>query len=241
MAQDYQINPYSFNDIVDDDGKEMNKNFECLRTMFSGTSAPANALAGHPWYDTGASQRNKISEGHPTDDNQNLLKIYNQSRSVWYGVMTGDINQKIPVYRPDQMHGWVIDDTVEDRVIAIKGGSKSWNTTAGQALGDWNWQPHALSDAQIPAHTHPSTSTNGNHVHTIKAYFPEESGTNKMGINENAQINFDNIFGAVLAAGNHAHAVNANTGGDNEHNHGGINGNTWRPSAALCTIQYLDI
>lgn len=221
MAQNYTINVYQSDHNALSDMQNVENNLECLRSNFSGTSSPANALAGHPWYDTGASSRNG-------GDNQNLLKVYNQTRSVWYGVMTGDINQKIPVYRNDQMDGWVIDTSVTDKIIAVKGGSTY--TTGGVTAGSWTLPSFALTTSHIPAHTHGAI---GNHVHAVRTQRSTDSTIGVSGGTQGAPAAHD-IAGAALAAGGHTHT---SVGSSNAHSHGA----TYRPAAAVHTIQYLDI
>ncbi len=223
MAQDYTIDSYRSDHIGQNDLQNMENNFECLRSLFSGTSAPANALAGHPWYDTGASARN-------AGDNQNILKVYNGTRSAWYGVMTGDISQKMIVYRNDQLDSWVIDTSVTDSVVAIKGGSVY--TTGGATAGTWQSSTHALSVAETPAHAHPGTSQ-GSHSHTVPAYNGGGSSPWRLSATKDSTLVLNQgttSAGAITIAsqgggGTHVHEADANV----------------RPTAAVCTIQYLDI
>lgn len=193
MAQNYTINSFQADHVGQSDLQNMENNFECLRSMFSGASAPSNAVAGMPWFDTA----------------QNLFKIRNDANSAWYGVMCGDVNQKMLVYRNTAMDGWAIDSGVTDRVIAVKGGATY--TTGGAVAGSWTLPSHALTIAEMPAHDH------------------------------------DAYYVAVAGAGNPAFMLATSrtldtstiqsVGGGNSHNHGA----TYRPAAAVCTIQYPDI
>ncbi len=94
MAQDYTINVYDANDVGQTNLENMEKNFEVLRSTFSGAGAPPNPISGKQWFDM----------------TKKLLKVRDQANSEWYGVFHGDANQKILVYRNTAMDGYVIDD-----------------------------------------------------------------------------------------------------------------------------------
>lgn len=234
MAQNYTINVYQSDHNALSDMQNVENNLECLRSNFSGTSSPANALAGHPWYDTGASSRNG-------GDNQNLLKVYNQTRSVWYGVMTGDLNQKIPVYRNDQMDGWVIDTSVTDKIIAVKGGSTY--TTGGVTAGSWT-----ISGLTKAAHTHADgTLAMANHIHTLGV---DGETSSNYSLGDAITINFGKLVD-LDPGGNRYDITSASTGNPSSNDVSGNTGaqsdagitsdSSWRPAAAVHTIQYLDI
>lgn len=214
MAQNYTINVYQSDHNALSDMQNVENNLEALRSNFSGSSSPAISLiAGHAWYDTGASSRNG-------GDNQNLLKVYNQTRSIWYGVMTGDLNQKIPVYRNDQMDGWVIDTSVTDKIIAVKGGSTY--TTAGTTAGSWT-----ISGLTKDAHVH-----DVGHGHSASSSGP--SSTKEV-------QSFAETY-VAHPTHNHDITVNNHTGNSGAQSDNGITSNAaWRIAAAVVTIQYLDI
>ncbi len=59
--------------------------------------------------------------------------------------------------------GWTIYNTVEDCVLALKGGSQAYNATGGDGAekGTWQQPDHTLTVDEIPAHSHTlNTHTN---------------------------------------------------------------------------------
>lgn len=130
MSQDYTVNSFQTDHVAQTDMANIEKNLECLRSFFSGASAPSNAVAGHPWFDTA----------------QNLPKIRNDANSAWLAVLTGTIYQKLWIYRNDSDDGWAIDASVTDRVISLKGGSGLYDRTGGGVAGE-TW-------ANLKAHVH---------------------------------------------------------------------------------------
>jgi len=217
MAQNYTTNSYQADHNGQSDLQNMENNFECLRSNFSGSSSPANAIAGKQWF-------------HTTNK---LLKIRNNANSAWLGVMCGDTSQKMLVYRNTAMDGWVIDTANGDRVIATKGGSTY--TTGGSTAGTWTQPSMTLSTSQIPVHNH-TLSTNGNHTHDVRLYGSSESGPTTIKREDDASGSFVDVADNVLSNGDHTHTV-GNTGSGSSHNHG----STYRPAAAVVTIQYLNV
>ena len=108
MSQNYTINSYQGDHNAASDLQNMENNFEVLRSTFTGSSAPANAVAGKMWFDTSANKR---------------LKVRNNANNDWLGVMTGTAALKIWIYSNSAEDGWAIDGGVTDKVIAIKGGN----------------------------------------------------------------------------------------------------------------------
>ena len=87
------------------DLQNMEDNFQTLKSLFSGDTAPANVVAGMPWFDTA----------------KDLLRLRNAANGSWYGVMHADSAQQIWVYRNSAMSGWTINSSVGDKVLALKG------------------------------------------------------------------------------------------------------------------------
>lgn len=193
MAQQWQPDtPYPANNYATD-LNNMRDMFETLRTAFSGSSAPANPVEGQIWRDT----------------NKKLLKV--RGVAAWFGVMHGDVNQKIYVYRNAAMEGWVIDTAVADCVLAFKGGSAYVN---GGVLGG-SWTISGLS----AAHTH-SIGVDGQHTHGLR------QGGHMTGFS-------DDVPGKP--AGAHSHGGQTGSAGAVTHN------SNWRPRAAVGTLQRLDL
>ena len=216
MAQTYTIDCYGAAHGGQADLLLMEQNFESLRTTFSGAVAPANTAAGTVWFDTA----------------KKLFKIRNDADSAWLGVLAGTTSLKMLVYRNTAEDGWAIDGGVTDRVVAIKGGATY--TTGAATAGSWTLPDYTLLAADIPGHTHTgTTATEGAHTHTDTMGTTTGSGTNA--------AEAPNAGGGTLttdAGSAHSHTfTSASTGGSGAHNHGA----TYRPAAAVVTIQYPDI
>jgi hypothetical protein len=138
MAQDFATNMFDGGNVWSTDLQNIENALFTLNTLFSGATAPANAVEGKPWRDTA----------------KGVLKVY--TGTGWDGLMHGDTSQKLWVYRNSAMAGWVVDATVSDKVLAFKGGTTY--TTGGAAAGSWTVSGfsgtangHVLTMAEIPA------------------------------------------------------------------------------------------
>ncbi|EGJ51797.1 hypothetical protein [Desulfocurvibacter africanus] len=206
MAQNYTIDMFAPGNQVQIDMQNIENNLECLRSMFSGLTTPANAITGQAWYDL----------------NKSVLKQHNGT--AWIGLMHGDAAQKLWVYRNAAMAGWVVDAAVSDRVLAVKGGTQAYNVNGGEMAGTW-------TISGLPgAHTH-TISSDGNHRHSRGA------------ITHSAALG----YGWVLDEGGSVYY--AYTDYQGSHSHGGATSSagaitqngTWRPAAAVGSLQYLDL
>lgn len=214
MSQTYTADCFAGSHEAQTDLTNMEANFAALKSMFSGASAPSNTLAGMPWFDT----------------TKKVLKYRNNGDSAWVGVMHGDTSQKIWVYRNTAMDGWAIDGTVTDTVLALKGGSVY---TAG-AIVAGTWTIGGLTDS---GHTHAAGSYAGpNHTHTATSGAP--SATTAV-----------NAEGATLV-GSETHTHSITTGNPSATALTGTSASgtstiasdaSWRASAAIGTLQYLDL
>ena len=106
MAQNWSDDSYQLGHVGTVDLQNMENNFGCLKSMFSGSSAPAS-VAGMPWFDT----------------NNKVLKIRDSLNSTWLGVMYGAATNLIWIYLNSATDGWTISATGLDRVISV-GGDK---------------------------------------------------------------------------------------------------------------------
>jgi hypothetical protein len=199
MSQSWTDNTYQSDHVSGTDLQNMENNFGCLKTMFSGSSAPSGTVAGMPWYDT----------------NKNLLKIRNNANDAWYGAFQwepaggGEPTTLFWIYSNSAIEGWVIDSSLTDRVLALKGGSQAYNVNGGNVGGTWQLPDHTLTTAEIPPHSH-----------SIAIGWAYSAWVYLSGVHV--------LLGGVVLTGA--------TGGGGAHNHG----NTWRPYAAVGTLQYLD-
>lgn len=211
MSQIFTEDCYDPDHVADTDLENMEDNFTTLKSCFEGSGSPANPVAGMPWFDS----------------NKKVNKYRNAENNAWIGLLHGDANQKIPVYRNDYIDGYVIDTNIFDCVVAIKGGSQAYNVAAGQVAGTWTQPDHTLTESQIPAHDHGSA---GSHLHTVNRGVGSD-GVSALGWG--VQFNSTTTEN-TSTSGSHAHA---SFGGGQAHNHG----STHRIRAALCTLQYLDL
>jgi len=219
MSQTYTINCFVATHGGQSDLAIMETNFEALRTTFSGAGAPGDAIAGMQWFDTA----------------QKLLKIRNAANDGWLGVLTGTTSLKMLVYRNTAEDGWAIDGGVTDRVVAIKGGATY--TTGGATAGSWTLPDHTLVAGEIPDHAHDGTSdSGGTHTHDVTIM---SSGNSANTVARGVDGGPLTASGAGKSGGAHTHTFTTDTdgGGDGSHNHGA----TYRPAAAVVTIQYPDI
>ena len=123
MSQTWTDNSYELGHVGQTDLANMEANLMTLKSMFSGAAAPGSVAACHPWFDT----------------TQHVLKVRNDTNTSWVGLMHGDTSQKIWIYRNTAMSGWVVDASITDRVIAIKGGSQAYNVNGGNTAGSWSY------------------------------------------------------------------------------------------------------
>lgn len=137
MSQTWTDNCYQLSHEGPADLQNIENNFACLKSMFSGSSAPSvSIVAGQRWYDT----VNK------------LQRFYDGTN--WICLMPGDATQKVWSYCNSVVEGMVLVTGLTDRVIALKGGSGVYNVNGGNTAGDWNL-----------AHTHGPSSFTVNTYH----------------------------------------------------------------------------
>ena len=226
MSQDFTDDCYASGHQATTDLENMEKNFAALKSSFSGTTAPANTVAGMLWYDT----------------TQKLMKQRDSANSTWFGFMVADSSHKIWVYRNTAPEGWAIDSTVTDCVTALKGGSNAYNANGGTLAGTWTQPGYTLTTADIPAHTHGSANTAHTHTLSSLSISGEPAGLSGAAspfvTGGNGETQTWTSGGAYYRAdsANAAH-THTSVGGGGSHNHG----TTYRPYAAIGTLQYLDI
>ena len=227
MSQDYNDNAYQVDHVGTTDLQVIENNLACLKSLFSGAGVPSNIVAGMPWFDTA----------------QKLLKIRNDDDSDWWGIMHGDTDQKIWIYRNAAMDGWAIDAAVTDKVLALKGGSDAYNANGGTSAGTWtqNNHTHDIGDHThtVPAHVHPlgkssypGRSTPSGNIVTGSSS-PTDFLQNDIG---SGAVTVYRVTSQSTSsgAGETGTAVPADTSES-------ATVNTWRPAAAIGTLQYLDI
>ena len=117
MAQTYTTNCFIAAGVAQTDMQNIETNFAAVKSGFSGTASPSDVVGGMTWHDSTA------------------RKIRNYASTAWLISLLGDASQKMWVYRNNTCEGWLIDATVIDRVIALKGGSNAYNVNGGNIAG----------------------------------------------------------------------------------------------------------
>ncbi len=235
MSQVWDDNTYALTDVGTTNLQAIENNFAALKTSFSGAGAPASA-AGQLFFDT----------------TKKLLKVRDQANGAWLGIMAGDATYKMWVYVNAAGDGWVVDSGVTDTILAIKGGSDAYNVSGGAAGGTWTQPNHTHTG---PSHTHGVTGI-GSHNH--KWYNSEGSSSDDKTWNSSgAAVVFDSqghssdVDYLKLENGQNngpedAWTSNATSSGTTDAGGTAATGNgataaTWRPSASIGTLQYMDI
>lgn len=211
--------------------QNMENNFAALKSCFSGTTQPSNAVAGMGWFDT----------------TKKVMKQRDTANAAWLGLMHGDVSQKLWVYRNTAMDGWAIDATPTDRVLAIKGGSTY--TDGGASAGSWtNTHSHGVSGLSVPGHNHQwyegsvDTSVytwqlNGTTAQTL-IRTQGEYGYGLISIDQGA--NNDGTltppYGFVADGYTKLNAAASLSGALSN-----ASLTAWRPAASVGTLQYLDL
>jgi len=233
MSQDWTDNVYAAGHIGSTDLQNMENNFATLKSLFSGAAQPASMAACHPWFDAV----------------KHVLKVRNDNDSVWIGLMHGDVSQKIWIYRNAAMSGWAIDSGVSDKVLGLKGGAIY--TTGAASAGTWTQPDHTHTG---PSHTHTGPSHNHKwyeaNIYTVADKSYDEAGA-EISIPAGAGAKFYDHKTIQYDANKAARPVgdmwtaNEGTGATGAEGTGATGGgataNTYRPAAAVGTLQYLDL
>jgi len=140
--QTWTDNIYQEDNDAQTDLQNIENNFLCLKSMFSGAAAPGAAIRSPfmPWFDTG----------------QDVLKFRDSLDAEWFGLFHGDSSQKIWVYRNGALTGWAIDSSVFDKVLTIKGGATYVNG-GDDTQGSWNSPAGSSHNHQFVKSNAPST------------------------------------------------------------------------------------
>jgi hypothetical protein len=229
VSQDYTVNSYQADHVGQVNLANIEKNLECLRSFFSGASAPSNAVAGHAWFDTA----------------KNLPKIRNDANNAWLAILTGTTSQKLWIYRNDTDDGWAIDSGVTDRVISLKGGSGAYDRTGGGVAGEtWDILKAHVHTGSAHTHSHNHKWYNNNGVYDSDETYNSggaeitlPAASDKDGTEvyiERHQSSSDN----VLADSYTNNDATARSGASNT---GAQSTADVRPAAAVGTLQYPDI
>ncbi len=219
MSQNWIDDVFALSHEGETDLQNLENNFQCLRTLFSGASFSLNTDPGHPWYD---SSTPILGEG--------LLKIRKQGDDGWLGVLAlaQESDNGLVWFHGDDLsnqEGWVIDIKItEDRVMALKNHGSGTYTQGRQALGQW-----AITGIDNEGlHTH----TVLNHTHNINHTQATGSGVGFAG-NPDYGVNYARAF-----SGSSGGTSPGTTAGSN-HKH--TQDGTWRIKAQVGIVIYPDI
>lgn len=235
MSQDYTIDCFASGHVGQTDLANMEKNFACLRSSFSGSGTPANTEAGMLWYDTG----------------QSLLKHRNAGDSAFRGILAGSSSLKMWLYLNTAEEGWVIDSGVTDKVLSLKGGSQAYNTGGGSNAGTWTQPNHTHGNGSLAGPSHAHSTPNHSHPQNITAEKHHSGGEEKVatsafGANfkDSAGAHPDGVARCLKTGVSSSGASSTGSGGTGAvtgSTAGGATAATYRPSAAVGTLQYPDV
>ena len=227
MAQTFTDNCFIAAGVAQTDMQNIETNFAAIKSSFSGTSAPSNIVGGMLWHDSTA------------------RKVRNYADSAWLVSLLGDTSQKMWVYRNDTCEGWVVDASVTDRVLAIKSASGSYFVNGGNPAGTWTQPSHTHTAGTIGSlHVHQIYNSSGDN-NTDDQYYDSSGAaqdfgyvTKAPGVAQTARV----ILGAYLGNGDSEPTPPDMYTGiaatDTGTTAGGATAATYRPAAAVGTLQY---
>ncbi len=192
MSQEYVANVFEPDLNIEASLNRMEGNFKALKSTNSGPNEPDYMPTAGLWYQTESNEGLKLSVNN----------------SVVAVVLMSDSSHKVWVGKNESSAGWVIDGSIYDCLISIKGGS--YGVVGGVTTGSWNFF----------SHSHTPGSYSVNHVHTVT------SSVSNVGPTE---LNATGRFFTGTPSGNPAVT---GTSGPNS------SASTWRPSALVGTVQY---
>ena len=220
MSQDWETNVVDWSGVT---AQTCMNNIELmlatLRSNFSGSSAPSNLVAGNLWYDT--------------DSGNESLRVRNAASDAWLAVLLGDASQKLWIYRNASCEGWIIDAAVTDCVLALKGGTNAYNANGGTTAGTWTQPNHTHSIA----HAHDAATvldTITEYLGNVNPYYlaSGEEIAIEGHVEPAGSPSIENWTGETLET-----TVDAASGNSGN----GATAATWRPAAAIGTLQYPDL
>lgn len=164
MSQTFTDDCFAGGHVAQTDMGNIENNFAAVKSSFSGSSAPADPVPFMPWGDTG----NEIPRFRDVDDEEWLALMPCDD-----GDEGGGAKGYIWLYRNNTVDGMVVDTTVSDRVLAVKGGSNAYNVNGGITAG--------TAFSTLAGHAHPHGHAGGTLARTITITIPEDGwgeGTN---------------------------------------------------------------
>ena len=229
MTQTYTDNCFQSGNVGQTDLQNIENNFAAVKSNFSGTSAPPNAVPGMLWFDTDADTNNK-----------GVQKLYNNDGD-WFGLLYGNSTHIMLVYRNTAIDGWAVSSAVTDKVVAIKGGSTY--TTGGATAGSWTISGISTNNESSHTHNHNHKSYNNTTSGAHDNAWDSGGNTNDLGQETQKALAAFHLACSNSTGDYPVHDLwtnNDNTSGS-AHSHGTSHTGTWRVAAAVCTMQYIDI
>jgi len=236
MSQTWTDNCFNAAGVAQTDMQNIENNFAAIKSSFSGTSVPSFTLVGGMlWCD-----QDSNNDSSPSD--HTMLKVRKYDNTGWVNVLLGDSSQKMWVYRNDCGEGWLIDSSVTDRVIALKGGTNAYNVNGGVNGGTWTQPNHTHTAGSIltPAHVHQVYEDN---LGSSNAQTYDSSGviqTMPAAPNQGTEVRIVRASGTTaIGIGDlytKSYPATATTGTSGN----GATAATYRPAAAVGTLQYPD-
>lgn len=201
--------------------QNMEDNFTTLKSTFSGASAPSNNVAGQLWFDTTYA----------------ILKVRNAANSAWLGVMYGNSSNLIWMYANAATNGWVVYSSITDRVLAIKGGSQAYNVTGGNVAGTWDNATGLYMGTESADHAHYVSGQ------TVSTYHRHEPGASHGGFGFDTATagsgeTGESAFYTDYQGGTVGVTAVWSGGRSAAHAHSMASYTTYRPAAAVGTLQY---
>lgn len=151
-AQDFTDDCFGTTHVVQTDQENVEKNFACLKSAFSGAAAPSNLVAGMWWFDT----------------TTNILKLRNEANNAWQSVWDFANNKPFVTNNVSADFGAVLKDPV-----AGTPGLRSLGTTSQKACAG---NDSRLSNARAPT-THSHGLDTIEHGTVMLPFYNLDSGT----------------------------------------------------------------
>ena len=226
--QTWTENSYAIDHIVNTDMVNIEANLTTLKNAFSGTTSPAAIVAGQIYFNTA----------------KKIHHFLNASETTLLVLLPGDSSTKIWQYRNDATPGWVIDNSVTDKVLAVKGGSAAYDVNGGTTGGSYVLNhTHTVSNHTHTGATHkhltPFSATFGG---SIKGMYPAPEGSSDSGeisykYSATGGTSYDSVISRYYTYNATPGTVGSSGAGSTS-----IGGSTtFRPAAAVGTLQYPDV
>lgn len=226
MTQTWTDDPYvGTGKTADAVMEDVNENFAAIKSSFSGASSPPSPVGGMPWHDSTA------------------RKVRNYDNTAWLASLMGDASQKMWVYRNDTCEGWLVDSSVTDRVLSLKGGTNAYNVNGGVGAGTWtvSGHSHGVGTYAVPAHVHQwykhGISSLDDQTYNSSGAAVDIEPVAKQAIAEKISVDNVSITESLPDSYTEAKAATAITGTSAAV----ASASTYRPAAAVGTLQYPDL